>query len=165
MTSSEDMGTGRVSVGPNVFSFDAVWWQERAIRLPQEERALRKHRQMTGDIFLSTGIQLSRDESSLPWRGGDLYIEGKVLGHGVREKIMTPAAWINAGGLAHQTFKNRGSVCARFPRDDVTSTFHLRTMRRSVCAICRWKSHIGFCPKRRDRAGQTSAHASKPNVI
>ena len=62
MTSSEDMGTGRVSVGPNVFSFDAVWWQERAIRLPQEERALRKHRQMTGDIFLSTGIQLSRDE-------------------------------------------------------------------------------------------------------
>ena len=55
--------------------------------------------------------------SSLPWRGGDLYIEGKVLGHGVREKIMTPAAWINAGGLAHQTFKNCGSVCARFPRE------------------------------------------------
>ena len=65
---------------------------------------------------------------TLPWDRGDLWNVAAALGYGARAAIVTSQKWKDDGGYSHGTMRNRGSVCARFPKlsrhDDILSYEH-----------------------------------------
>lgn len=111
MTSSEDMGTGRTSLGPTVISI--ADFKTKAANLSRVDR--RRRKRMTEATVLTDATRLSDEEWAAPFLMGELYNNAAALGRGVRKTLMTSAAWKKANCRSYGTFKNRGRVVFRFP--------------------------------------------------